>query len=143
MLKELYHLISGRRRSMLLSMFLPTFLFGDIFDADAASQRTYQPTQAQRRLEAQRRLQNQRIAEIRRQNAARNAAKAAAAKTADTAAKAAAPKLRYTWIKSQRYILLRDIAKFYGFSLVHTKTGAVLRGAAKVDLYYNKRLGVN
>ena len=66
MLKELYHLISGRRRSMLLSMFLPTFLFGDIFDADAASQRTYQPTQAQRRLEAQRRLQNQRIAEIRR-----------------------------------------------------------------------------
>ncbi len=140
MLKELYHLISGRRRSMLLSMFLPTFLFGDIFDADAASQRTYQPTQAQRRLEAQRRLQNQRIAEIRRQNAARNAAKAAAARTADTAAKAAAPKLRYTWIKSQRYILLRDIAKFYGLSLVHTKTGAVLRGAAKVDLYYNKRL---
>ena len=104
MLKELYHLISGRRRSMLLSMFLPTFLFGDIFDADAASQRTYQ-----------------RIAEIRRQNAARNAAKAAAARTADTAAKAAAPKLRYTWIKSQRYILLGDIAKFYGLSLVTRK----------------------
>ena len=126
------------RRAMLWSIFLPTFLFGDITDAQ---EKTYQKTRAQQRLEEQRRLQNQKIAEIRRRNAERNAAKAKAARTASTKAAAAAsvPKLRYTWINAQRYVLLRDIAAFYNLTLVPTKTGAVLRGNRKVDLYWNKR----
>ena len=141
MLRGIRNFISQRCHAMLWSVFLPTFLFSDI--ADAAQEKTYQPTQAQRRLEEQRRLQNQKIAEIRRQNAERNAAKTAAARSASEKAKAAAaaaPKLRYTWIKSQRYVLLRDIAKFYNMTLIPTKAGAVLRGNKKVDLYYNKRI---
>ena len=107
-----------------------------------AAEKTYQPTQAQRRLAEQQRLQNQRIAEIRRRNAERNAAKTAAAQAAEKRAKAAAaaaPKLRYTWIKSQRYVLIRDIARFYKLSMIRTKAGTVLRGAGKIDLFYNRR----
>ena len=140
MREKIRRFLSARRRAMLWSIFLPTFLFGDITEAQ---EKTYQKTRAQLRLEEQRRLQNQKIAEIRRRNAERNAAKAEAARTASTkaaAAAAAVPKLRYTWIKSQRYVLLSDIAKFYSLSLVPTKIGAVLRGRKKVDLYYNKRI---
>ena len=125
MREKIRRFLSARRRAMLWSIFLPTFLFGDITEAQ---EKTYQKTRAQLRLEEQRRLQNQKIAEIRRRNAERNAAKAEAARTASTKAAAAVPKLRYTWIKSQRYVLLSDIAKFYSLSLVPTKIGAVLRG---------------
>ncbi len=129
------------RGSARIRLFLfPALLF--FCALSPAAEKTYQPTQAQRRLAEQQRLQNQRIAEIRRQNAERNAAKAAAAQAAEKqvkAAAAAAPKLRYTWINSQRYVLIRDIARFYKLSMIRTKTGAVLRGYRKIDLFYNKR----
>ncbi len=142
LLKRIVRFIPFRPSELFRIMMPPALLLSVCSRGLEAAEKTYQPTQAQRRLAEQQRLQNQRIAEIRRRNAERNAAKTAAAQAAEKRAKAAAaaaPKLRYTWIKSQRYVLIRDIARFYKLSMIRTKAGTVLRGAGKIDLFYNRR----
>ena len=66
MREKIRRFLSARRRAMLWSIFLPTFLFGDITEAQ---EKTYQKTRSQRRLEEPRSLPNQKIAEFRRRNA--------------------------------------------------------------------------
>ena len=142
LLKRIVRFIPFRPSELFRIMMPPALLLSVCSRGLEAAEKTYQPTQAQRRLAEQQRLQNQRIAEIRRRNAERNAAKTAAEQAAEKRAKAAAaaaPKLRYTWIKSQRYVLIRDIARFYKLSMIRTKAGTVLRGARKIDLFYNRR----
>ena len=90
LLKRIVRFIPFRPSELFRIMMPPALLLSVCSRGLEAAEKTYQPTQAQRRLAEQQRLQNQRIAEIRRRNAERNAAKTAAAQAAEKRAKAAA-----------------------------------------------------
>ena len=93
LLKRIVRFIPFRPSELFRIMMPPALLLSVCSRGLEAAEKTYQPTQAQRRLAEQQRLQNQRIAEIRRRNAERNAAKTAAAQAAEKAARQEEEKL--------------------------------------------------
>lgn len=133
----------------LFSIFIPALLWGDFLDAEAAdTRRVYRPTAAQLRLEQQNRERAARIQAIRRQQAGKAAAqkrivpaqKTAAAKTA---AVNPAVRIRYTWFKNRRFVLLQDVARYYGMKITYSSSGLMLRSSRDtVSLLYNKRQAV-
>jgi|GEM_PF-1156369 len=143
----------------LYSIFIPALLWGDSLDASAAeTRRVYRPTAAQLRLEKQNREQANRILAIRKQQAqkASPAGKASGKGTVRKAAApgktpvaagpnqtiaAAAPRIRYIWYQSSRFLLVQDIARYYGMKIYYLKNGVSLKSARDtVFLQYNKRL---
>ena len=142
-------LFTGRH---LYSIFIPALLWGEPQDAPAAeSRRVYRPTAAQLRLEQQNREQTQRILAIRKQQAEKAArpdvagrkpaAPAAAEKKAVAAAAPAAPRIRYIWYQANRFLLVQDIARYYGMKIYYLKNGLTLKSARDtLFLQYDKRL---
>ena len=127
----------------LYSIFIPALLWGDLDSSAAETRRVYRPTAAQLRLEQQNRERAKRIQAIRRQQAQqppRNgtavspAARPAPAVSAPAAGKnpppavknapaPAAPHIRYIWHQSSRFLLVQDIARYYGMKIYYLKNG--------------------
>ena len=160
---KLKRLASGKP---LFSIFIPALLWGDFCEAQAAeTRRVYRPTAAQLRLEQQNRERARRIQEIRNrqaQNAKTGANAPRAVKPAPAPAKkpaavpaqgktppaagkaprAAAPvRIRYIWHKGSRFVLVPDIARYYGMKVFYFKQGVALKSPRDtITLQYDKRL---
>ena len=129
----------------LFSIFIPVVLCGDYLDAEAAdTRRVYRPTAAQLRLEQQNRERTARIQAIRRQQAGKAAAQKRSAPLQKTAATGSpAVRIRYTWYKNRRFVLLQDVARYYGMKITYSKSGLTLKSPRDtVSLQYNKRQAV-
>ena len=138
----------------LFSIFIPALLWGDFMEAQGAdTRRVYRPTAAQLRLEQQNRERAARIQAIR----SRQAAAAPVRKNAPAAVKSAVPvrtvqagspvnrsvRIRYTWFKGRRFVLLQDVARYYGMNILYFRNGLLLRSPHNsISLIYNKRLAV-
>ena len=151
---NLRNLVCGRH---LYSIFIPALLWGDVFDAEAAeNRRVYRPTQAQLRLEQQNRQREGQIQEIRRRQALAQKNKAQKVRqtkpqTVHTVrSQPAQPqvqstrkpvKIRYIWYQSRRFVLVQDIARYYGMKISYYKSGLTLRSSRDVvTLLYDKRM---
>ena len=151
---NLRNLVCGRH---LYSIFIPALLWGDVFDAEAAeNRRVYRPTQAQLRLEQQNRQREAQIQEIRRRQALAQKNKAQKVRqtkpqTVQTVrSQPAQPqvqstrkpvKIRYIWYQSRRFVLVQDIARYYGMKISYYKSGLTLRSSRDVvTLLYDKRM---
>ena len=133
---------------------LPAAMF--VFPASAQTKRVYRPTAAQLRLEQQNREREARIQAIRRQQAARPAAPVqnrAPVKPANPAtvkqparqtpppAPAPAVRIRYIIHQSNRFVLVQDIAKFYGMKITYAKDGITLKSPRDtITLRFEKRI---
>ncbi|MBO7148067.1 MAG: N-acetylmuramoyl-L-alanine amidase [Lentisphaeria bacterium] len=160
-----YKALKNITRRRLFTVFLPAFLWGDVFDAQCAEpqQRVYRPTKAKLRLEEENRLRNERIRAIRQRNAAQNQNKTAKSAPAQkqavrpTVRKNVAPppkkqvaptvkkqpqvKIRYTWISKKRYVLMQDVARFYKMKMTYRRDGFLMQnGVDIVQFFYNKRV---
>ena len=133
----------------LFSIFIPVVLWGDLFDVHALeTKRVYRPTAAQLRLEKQNKEQEMRIQAIRSQRTPQTVrGKTAAAGNVRTSAAASPadrdepPRIRYIWYKSSRFVLLQDIARYYGMKITYTPKGVVLKSPRDtIVLLYEKRL---
>ncbi|OQA82660.1 MAG: N-acetylmuramoyl-L-alanine amidase LytC precursor [Lentisphaerae bacterium ADurb.Bin242] len=127
-------------RQRLFTVFLPALLWGDIFEAHAvppATQRVYQPTRAQQRIEEENRKRDARVQAIRRQNAAKQGQPAPAEPAVPPSAK-----IRYAWINSRRFVLLQDVARFYNMKISYQKDGITLTGTDSIRFFYDKRMSV-
>jgi len=144
----------SRPGTQLFSLML-SFLLSGIFvlPASAQTKRVYRPTAAQLRLEQQNREREARIQAIRRQQAAQMTATAPGrtpVKPANPPAVKPAPaarnttpaaRIRYIMYQSNRFVLVQDIARFYGMKITGTKDGITLRSPRDtVTLRFEKRL---
>ena len=145
---------SGTKLFSPILCFLLTGMF--VFPASAQTKRVYRPTAAQLRVEQQNREREARIQAIRRQQAAkpapapvqqksRNQVKPAASpavkKTVPPAAPPAPARIRYINYQSKRFVLVQDIAKFYGMKITYAKNGITLRSPRDtVTLRFEKRM---
>ena len=143
---KLKRLASGRP---LFSIFIPALLWGDFCEAQAAeTRRVYRPTAAQLRLEQQNRERARRIQAIRNQQAQK--AKTGAVKPAAPAGKkppaaTAVPvpvvRIRYMWHQGTRFVLVQDVARYYGMKIFYYKQGLSLKSPRDtITLQYDKRL---
>lgn len=123
------------------SIFIPTLLWGDFLDAQAAdTRRVYHPTAAQLRLERQNRERTARIQAVRRQQTVKNAGTNSRTFPAKIPAAAKTVRIRYTWHKGRRFVLLQDVARYYGMKITYHKSGLMLRSPRDtISLQYNKR----
>ena len=147
------------RSSRLMSIFIPTLLWGDILETEASTttQRFYRPTQAQQRLLQQQREQEQRIQLLRRQQALQKkktpeiqrnkktpqtpAEKTLSAPLTATGKAATHNKIRYITYQKRRFVLLQDVAKYYGMKITYQTKGIQLKSSRDtVELQYKKRI---
>ena len=143
---------SGKK---LFSIFIPALLWGDLFEAQAAdTRRVYRPTAAQLRIQQQQREREARIQAIRKQQKTAGVQAVRPVQPIVTPAgrpvrqnQAVQPapqvRIRYIWYKGSRFILVQDIANFYGMNIIYSRGGLVLRSRRDaITLQYDKRLAV-
>ena len=129
----------------LFSIFIPALLWSDFLAAAAAdNRRVYRPTAAQLRLEQQNRERTARIQAIRRQQAGKPVTQKRPVPVSNPAAAVnPAVRIRYTWYKNRRFVLLQDVARYYDMKITYSKSGLTLKSARDtVSLQYNKRQAV-
>ena len=135
----------------LTGIFLPVLLWGDILETEGSStvQRFYRPTQAQQRLLLQQRLQEQRIQSLRRQQALQKKkapvapvrGKTLNAPLTATGKAATHNKIRYIIYEKRRFVLLQDVAKYYGMKITYLAKGLQMKSPRDtVNLQYKKRI---
>ncbi|MBQ9336232.1 MAG: N-acetylmuramoyl-L-alanine amidase [Lentisphaeria bacterium] len=129
----------------------------------AETRRVYRPTAAQLRLQEQNRQRQARIDAIRRQQAQQRRPQTPQAQTRPTAqtqtrqakpvqtARPAAPapaakapakqvQIRYIVHQSVRYVLVPDVARYYGMQVLPAKNGITLKSPRdRIELKYDKR----
>lgn len=137
-------------RRRMLTFFLPALLCGSLSDTQSAeNRRVYRPTQAQLRLEQQNRQREAQIQEIRRRQALAQKNKAQnvrntrqAVRNPQTQAQTRTPvKIRYIWYQSRRFVLVQDVARYYGMTISYYRSGLTLRSSRDViTLLYDKRM---
>ena len=147
--KHIETLFSGKG---LMGIFLPVLLWGDILETEGASavQKFYRPTRAQQRLLQQQRLQEQRIQSLRKQQALQGKKATAAvsvkgkilnAPLTATGKAATHNKIRYIIYEKRRFVLLQDVAKYYGMKITYQTKGLQMKSPRDtVILQYKKRI---